>query len=237
MALVSDTLSASEMDKRIETTAQKSYVFNTYLKGDDIKLDSREGIVTLTGTVSEETHLALAAYTVVNLPGVKSIDNQLRVKGGIPEKNSDAWIRVRVKAMLMLHRNLDGTNTEVDVKEGSVSLHGKASSRAEKELTTEYVKDVEGVKTVDNQMTLTKKIINRHRMDVDFIDDSSIKSQIELALLLHRGTSLFRTSVVVNSGVVTVMGKAKNVAEKKLINSRIEDIPGVKRIYNHMTIE
>ncbi len=40
---------ASQTDDRIEASARKSYVFNTYLKDDAIKINSRDGAVTLTG--------------------------------------------------------------------------------------------------------------------------------------------------------------------------------------------
>ena len=66
---------------RIESSAKKSYVFKNYLKDDDIKIQSKDGAVTLTGTVSEESHKSLARETVAGLPGVKSVDNRLEVKG------------------------------------------------------------------------------------------------------------------------------------------------------------
>ena len=71
---------ASEMDDRIELSARKSHVFKTYLHGDDIKIQSKNGDVTLTGTVSEESHKLLAHETVAGLPGVKSVDNRLELK-------------------------------------------------------------------------------------------------------------------------------------------------------------
>ncbi len=237
LLMMTGSLLATEMDERIEATAKKSYVFITYLKGDDIQIHSQDGVVTLTGTVSEEHHLSLAADTVANLPGVKSVDNRLEVKGGIPEKSSDAWIHMKIKAMLMLHSNLDGANTEVEVKDGRVILRGEAGSRAEKELTTEYVKDVEGVKDVDNEMTLANAPIKKHRTVGEFIDDASIYSQIKLALLLHRGTGPLNTEIAVKNGEVTVTGKAKNAAEIELVSKRIEDIHGVVKIRNRMTIE
>ena len=229
--------SETETDKRIESSAKKTYVFKSYLQSDDIQIHSQDGVVTLTGTVSEESHLSLAADTVANLPGVKSVDNRLEVKGGIPEKNSDAWIHTKIKTMLMLHRNLDGAVTEVEVKDGRVILRGEAGTQAEKELTTEYVKDVEGVKDVDNMMTVAKTPKKKLRTVGEFIDDSSIYSQIKLALLFHRGTNAFGTEISVKNGVVTVKGKARNAAEIELVTKRIEDIHGVKSIHNRMTIE
>ena len=55
---------ASKMDNRIESSAKKTYVFKTYLQADDIKIKSMDGVVTLTGTVSEESHKSLALETV-----------------------------------------------------------------------------------------------------------------------------------------------------------------------------
>ena len=77
---------ATKMDNRIESSAKKSYVFKTYLKDDDIKIESKNGAVTLTGTVSEEYHKSLAQETVSGLPGVKSVDNRLEVKGEQPRR-------------------------------------------------------------------------------------------------------------------------------------------------------
>jgi osmotically-inducible protein OsmY len=237
LLILTASLFAQETDRRIESAFRNSYVFNTYLKGDDIQIRSQDGVVTLTGTVSAEIHLSLAEDTVADLPGVKRVDNRLTVKGGIPEKNSDAWIRMRLKTMLMMHTNLDGANTEVAVQDGLVTLRGEVGSQAEKELTAEYVKDFEGVKDVDNQMTVAKTPRQEHRSVGEFIDDASIKSQIKWALLFHRGTRAFKTDITVEKGVVTVTGKAKNAAEIELVSRRIGDIHGVKAIHNRMIIE
>jgi len=146
---------ASKMDDSIVSSAKKSYVFKNYLKNDDIKIQSKDGAVTLTGTVSEESHKSLAQETVAGLPGVKSVDNKLAVKGESPAANSDAWIMMKVKTALLFHRSVSA-GTTVDVKNGIVTLKGNAASQAEKDLTTEYAKDVDGVKDVKNEMAVSK---------------------------------------------------------------------------------
>jgi hyperosmotically inducible protein len=237
LLMITGYLFATDTDDRIESTAKQSYVFKTFLKNDDIQIHSQDGIVSLTGTVASEAHLLLAAETVADLPGVKSVDNKLEVVGGIPEKYSDAWIRMSVKNMLLLHRNLDASNTQIDVKDGQVTLQGEASSQAAKALTTEYVKDVEGVKDVDNKMTVWTTAKAVQKTVGEFVDDASIKAQIKLALLFHRGTNPLRADITVKNGAVIVSGTAKNAAEKELVGKRIEDIPGVRSIDNRMTIE
>jgi len=147
-------LHAAQSDRDIEASAKQSHVFKKYLQDDDIKIESKDGAVTMTGSVSGSYHKALAQETVTNLPGVKSVDNRLELKGAAPSTNTDAWVRDNVVATLLFHRSVSPTTTQVNVKDGVVTLKGEASNQAQKELTTEYAMDVEGVKDVKNEMTV-----------------------------------------------------------------------------------
>ncbi|MCX5817713.1 MAG: BON domain-containing protein [Proteobacteria bacterium] len=228
---------ASEMDDRIESSARKSYVFKTYLQANDIKIQSMEGVVILTGTVSKESHKSLAVETVASLPGVKSVDNRLEVKGESPAENSDAWLMEKVRATLVFHRSVDAGSTNIYVKDGIVTLRGDAASKAQKDLTTEYTKDVEGVKDVNNEMIVSGASAKPKTTVGEDIDDASITAQVKMSLLYHRSTSAINTKVETNNGVVTLYGKAKNASEKDLAAKFANDISGVKNVNNRMTIE
>ena len=186
LLLVGAPLRASQTDDRIESSAKKSYVFKHYLTDDSIKTESKNGVVTLTGTVAEESHIGLASDTVSGLPGVKSVDNQLTVKGEAPAKHSDTWIALKVKTALLFHRNVRATKTDVNVKDGIVTLSGEASSMAQKELTTEYAKDIDNVKEVKNEMTIAKTPAKPDETVGEKIDDASITAQVKASLLSHQ---------------------------------------------------
>jgi osmotically-inducible protein OsmY len=228
---------AAKIDSRIELSAKQSYVFKTYLQGDDIKIQSKDGAVTLTGVVSESFHKSLAQETVAGLPGVTSVDNRLEIKGAAPTANSDAWLRDKVKVALLFHRSVSSSATEVDVKDGIVTLRGEAVSQSQKELTTEYARDVEGIKDVKNDMTVAKTSKRTPRTVGEKIDDASITAQVNMTLLNHRSTSVLNTKVKTKRGVVTVGGKAKNSAEKDLVSKLVSDINGVTKVRNLMIIE
>jgi hyperosmotically inducible periplasmic protein len=245
MFLTYVNLFASETDDRIESSAKQSYVFKTYLKGDDINIQSKDGAVTLTGTVSGESHKPLAVETVANLPGVKSVDNKLEVKGEVPAENTDAWLVTKVKSALLFHRSVSATETEVLAKDGTVTLRGKAASTAQKNLATEYARDVEGVKAVKNEMTVSSAVTKPGKKTVgekvdtvgQSIDDASITAQVKMTLLYHRSTSAVNTTVETKKGVVELGGKARNAAEKDLASKLVSDVYGVKRVVNTMIIE
>jgi len=243
--LINVSLFASDTDDRIESSAKESYVFKTYLKGDDIKIQSKDGVVTLTGTVYEESNKSLAQETVASLPGVRSVDNKLEVKGEVPAMNTDAWLIAKVKFTLLLHRNVSAIETEVLAKDGTITLRGEATSAAQKDLATEYAKDVDGVKNVKNEMTVLTVAMKPgqkttgEKMDavIESIDDASITALVKTTLLYHRSTSALNTTVETNEGVVKLSGKAKNAAEKDLAAKLVGDVYGVKRVNNLMTVE
>lgn len=228
---------ASDMDDRIESSAHKSYIFKTYLKHDSIKTESKNGIVTLTGTVADSSHKFLAQDTVENLPGVKNVDNQLKVIGESHAEHSDAWLKAKIKTTLLFHRNVRAGETDVYVKDGVVSLRGEASSMAQKDLTMEYVQDIEGVKEVKNEMTISANPSRSNATIGEKIDDASITAQVKASLLSHRSTSALKTKVKTEDSVVTISGKARNAAEKSLVTKLANDIHGVSSVINNMTLD
>jgi len=237
LLVTSTSVRASSTDSRIESSAAKSYVFKTYLKDDSITTESKDGVVTLTGTVADANHKSLAQDTVAGLPGVISVDNQLQVSGEQPAEHSDTWISWKVKSALLFHRNVSATGTDVDVKDGIVTLTGQASSLAQRDLTTEYAKDVDNVKGVKNDMTIAQTPATPDATIGDKIDDASITAEVKSSLLSHSSTSALRTTVSTTGGVVTVGGVAKNEAEKSLVTKLATDINGVTSVINNMTLE
>lgn len=225
---------ASSLDSKIVLSTEKSHVFTTNLKDDDIKIKSKAGVVTLTGNVSQESHKTLAGETVANLPEVKSVDNQLKVKGEQPAEMSDAWLMAKVKTTLFYHSSVSG-GTEVDVKDGIVTLHGIADNQAQKELTTEYAKDIDGIKDVNNEMSVSTTMKEKQSVG-DKIDDASITALVKVTLLSHRSTSALNTSVITTNGAVVLTGKASNSAEKNLATKLAGDVNGVLSVQNNMTV-
>jgi hyperosmotically inducible protein len=236
VVLTSVSVRASETDDRIQSSAKDSYVFRTYLKDDSVKIVSNDGMVTLTGTVGEESHKSLAQDTVASLPGVKNVDNQIVISGQQPPENSDGWLGMKVKSALFFNRNVSAVNTEVDVLNGVVTLKGQADTQAQKDLTGEYAKDIDGVKSVDNQMTIASTVNKPDQSKDNKIDDASITAQVKMAFLTHHSTSAFKTGVETSNGIVTLSGDATSGAAKDMATKVANDINGVTNVVNNMTI-
>ncbi len=217
-------------DRKIEDAAKASYNYRTVLE-DHVKVKADDGVVTLTGTVQDKADRDLAADTVENLPGVIRINNEIKVDPAYPEK-SDGWMAFKIRGRLLVKGNVSAATTKVEVKDAHVTLSGTADNLAQKELTAIYAKDIDGVKSVQNDIVVTDKPTLGEK-----IDDASITSQVKFALLTHKSTSALKTKIVTSDGVVLVTGEAASDAEKSLVTKLAKDVRGVNSVTNKMTVK
>lgn len=226
-----------DTDSRIESSFKQTHIYKTFLKDESIKIISKNGIVTLSGHVLTPVHKSMALDTAMALPGVESVDYHIEIKGEQTPEHSDTWIGLKVKFSLLYHRSVSGFETEVFVEDGVVTLKGVAENNAQKDLTTEYAQDIEGVKKVKNEMSITlvpqkKDYRTKHQK----IDDASITALVKGALMYHRSTSKLGIAVKTKEGEVTLTGNADYQAEKDLVTKLIGDIHGLKSVSNNMTV-
>lgn len=227
----------SDIDDKIEQAAKNSYNFRTVLD-DQVKVKASEGAVTLSGTVRDPDLRTLAENTVRDLPGVVAVKNEIKISAEDVDKKSDSWIAFKARATLLTKANISSSNTKLDVKEGVVTLTGSAENEAQRELTEAYIKDIEGVKSVNNQIAVGRPASGEtaERPMGEKIDDASISAQVKYALLTHRSTSALRTEVATRNGIVTLGGQATSSAEKDLVTKLARDVKGVQSVNNQMRV-
>ncbi len=229
-------LGSSSTDRKIEDAAKASYNYRTVLDN-SVKVKARDGVVTLTGTVQDKDDKELAADTVQNLPGVVGVKNEIEVKSTYPEK-SDGWMALKIRGRLLVKANVSAATTTVDVKDGVATLGGTADNLAQKELTGMYAKDIDGVKSVTNDIVIKDPSADKASASDtvgEKIDDASITSQVKYALLSHKSTSALKTKVTTNDGAIMITGEAASDAEKSLVTKLAKDIRGVRSVTNNMT--
>lgn len=226
-------MASSDTDQKIVDAAKSSYNYRTVLQG-KVEIKSDDGNVTLTGKVPDKDQKELAEDTVANLPGVVAVANQIEVVP-IGPAHSDAWIAFEIGSLLAMKPHVSATSTAVKVVNGEVTLTGTADSQAQKDLTEVYAKEVDGVKAVDNNITVVENP-PKETMGEE-MDDASITGQIKFALLGYKSTSAVATKVSTDKGVVTITGEANSDAEKALVSQLAEGVRGVKAVDNQMNVK
>jgi len=224
----------SETDRKIEDAAKASYNYRTLLEN-KVTVKANEGTVTLTGMVADKDLKSIAEDTVNNLPGVMRVENKITLDPELKE-HSDAWIAWKIRYQLLVRANVSIRDTKILVKEGLVTVTGTAKSAAEKELVGVYAAEVEGVKSVRNEIAIIPAPGDAKTV-AEAIDDASITSQIKYALFSHKSTSALKTKITTTNGVVVITGIAANDAEKSLVGKLAQSIRGVKSVNNEMTVK
>lgn len=154
-----DTLK-DRVEYRLETAAT--------VRKYDIKVAVDAGKVTLSGDVATAAQKADAAR-LAKITGVTSVENLLKVdpdedktlteraKAGLNKagaKIDDAWITTKVKWFMTGDDLLAGSNINVDTAKNVVTLKGTVKTQAGKARAVALAKDVDGVKSVVDQLTI-----------------------------------------------------------------------------------
>ena len=227
---------AAPDDGRIERSAKDSYVFKTYLSGDDIHVKARDGIVILTGSVQDEAQTRMAEDTAANLPGVNRVDNQLEVRAA--REHSDDWLALKVKSALLFHRDT-GANISVSAHDGLVTIRGEARDPEQKRVASDYAKNVDGVRAVDNEMVIVNGAPPPSHTAQNIgarIDDASVTAQVKMALISHEGLDALHTKIHTRDGTVVITGEAIDRAQKELVTRVAKDVNGVTTVDNEMVV-
>ena len=69
---------------------------------------------------------------------------------------STPTLTAQTKTTLLFRKSTHALATRVRPRNGVVTLHGQAGSAAERDLATRIAEDINGVKRVDNLMTVRK---------------------------------------------------------------------------------
>ena len=223
-----------ESDRKIEDAAKASYNYRIVLEN-HVAVKANDGVVTLTGIVGDKDLKVLAEDTVSNLPGVARVDNQIALDPAIAE-HSDEWIAIKLRTQLFVRCIVSADNTTVRVENGVVILNGTANSQSQRELTGEYAKEIEGVKSVKNDIVVNAAPVPAESMGEEN-DDASISSQVKYVLLNHRATRALKAKVTTIDNCVVITGEAANDAERSLAGKLAGSIRGVMAVTNNMTVK
>ncbi|HUJ42315.1 MAG TPA: BON domain-containing protein [Opitutaceae bacterium] len=225
---------SAETDRKIEDAAKASYNFRTVLEN-HVNVRASDGVVTLTGTVGDRDLKVLAEDTVGSLPGVSRVDDQIALDQA-PAEHSDGWIAIKLRTQLLVRCLVSAATTTIRVKDGVVTLTGTADNLTQKGLTGEYAKEIDGVKSVKNDLVVNAAPAPAATMG-DETDDASITSQLKYLLVTHRATSALKTTVTTTERCVVITGEAATDAEKSLAGELAGSIRGVMAVTNNMTVK
>jgi hyperosmotically inducible protein len=154
------TTACAETDAGITTAVKAGMAADDTVKSYQIDVDTRDKVVTLSGTVDSEAAKARAFTVAQGTRGVSSVVDNITVKpAGTPERPpetvvTDAALTAAVKTKLLADPEVGGLKIDVDSKEGVVTLIGNVKSQAEKDEALRLARETDSVRNVVDQLTV-----------------------------------------------------------------------------------
>ena len=153
------------------------FVGEDALDGSDIDVDTRNGVVTLTGTVATAAGRTRAVALAKATEGVKSVSDKLRIvkdadtgaaakdagrdtaaatkQGG--RRVNDGWIKSKIYSQFATEDALENSDLDMTVKGGVVTLSGRVATAAARTRAVAIAKATDGVKDVKDSIKVTKQ--------------------------------------------------------------------------------
>lgn len=187
--------------------------------------------------------LVATSMTTAAFAGDMETDNKWE-KGA-----KDAWIDGKAEATLLFNGNLDSFDINTDVNNGNVVLTGKVDHSVDKKLAEELVSNIDGVMSVDNQLSIIEEK-DMDKMASDMSDDAEseydeqtgtltdakIATVIKTRLLMDSDISGFDIDVDVQAGNVTLTGNVDSDAERQLAVEIAKNASDVKNVEDNLKV-
>ena len=168
--------------------------------------------------------LACGRNENVNRANTNATANANRSESGATR--SDSWIALKTKLALVASSPTSGYETEVDAKDGVVTLTGKVDTNEVKTAAEQIARKVEGVRNVNNQLQVVPEA---RRKEVNAADNK-IKEEIQKLMDSDPKLQTLSLSVDSNAGVVSLDGSVDTVEQLWQAAAAIRKVPGVKSV-------
>lgn len=145
----------------------------------------------------------------------------------------DAAITTKVKAKYLGEDRLKGSHIKVTTTNGVVTLTGSALNSDSKSAAEELARDVNGVKSVDDELTTSASQGSVHKAMAKTErvgSDSWITTKVKTEIMADSVSKGFKVSVKTVNGVVMLSGVLPNDDAVAHVKDLAEKVEGVKSV-------
>ncbi len=243
---VAEPLGDAAADAAITARIETTFLLNDYLSPFNINTTTKDGVVTLTGSVADDIQKDLATDLAKSVDGVKEVKNNLTVVGTVVserpkrtwrERIDDATLAATVRSNLLYNKEFKGLKIGVGVEGGTVTLFGVVNTYYEKDRIEQIVMDTRGVDKVINHLTVhPSEGGNVLSSATQKVADEWIEKRVATAITLNRYITMRSLNVKVDNGLCILTGSVDSEKQRELAQNLATSISGVEKVQNDITI-
>ncbi|MGG5870381.1 BON domain-containing protein [Pseudomonas peli] len=160
-------------------------------------------------------------------------------EGDASRELSEARQEGSIWTAFALNRHLNPFTIDVDVENGSAKLTGKVETDVERDLAEQIALGIEGVKKVDNQLTLDPAFEAKASAEPNLsqrFDDATLVATVKSKLLWNSNTEGLDINVNADNGKVSLTGNAQTAEAKELAGRLAANTDGVRAVDNQLSV-
>ena len=214
-----------ESDLALKKAVLAELEFEPSVNLDDIGVSVRDGIVTLTGSVSNYAEKLAVARAAKRLAGVRGVAEDIVVKLPESARRSDSQIGAAAVDAIQWITTVPEDTVEIKVRDGWLSLEGAVGGWAQKSAAEEAVRNLAGVKGVTNLILIKPTVA-----PVD------VKGAIRGAFERHALLDARQIQAENNGGKVPLRGNVRRFIEREEAERTAWAAPGVTEVENRIVL-
>ena len=260
-----DTASAiteSRPDTWVATSVEAALYGTDDVRGSDIDVDVTDGVVTLSGSVPNETARERAIAAARGVDGATRVDDRLTVtpdrqvaaqprtaadqepaatSAADTDDRNPAWITTKIQAQYFANPEVKPWNIDVTTRpNGVVELRGEVEEAADRTEAVRIARETEGVVRVDNQLRVRGEDQRDDRgtdLAVNRIgEDAWVTAQIQSKYFLDDDVKSMDIDVTTVGGVVTLRGSVDNASERRQALALARNTEGVRDVRDELRV-
>lgn len=152
---------------------------------------------------------------------------------------NDAWIDGKIESSYLINTELNNFRINTDVSEGVVMLTGTVASDVHKELAGAIAENVEGVKSVDNELSVDANYKGVKESSKEFSTrffDLTTTARLKSIYALNKQIKATDISIDTMQGKVTLEGEVSSNVERLLAEEIAMGLDSVKSVDNKLKV-
>jgi osmotically-inducible protein OsmY len=211
-------------DTELKKEIMAEFAWEPSIRSPEIGVAVRDGVVTLSGTVSTYAQKFAAERAVERVTGIRAIAEELEVISTSEHNKTDSDIARAAANALVWDVEVPNDRVKAIVRNGWVTLEGDVDWFFQKGAAERAVRNLAGVKGIVSRIEIKPPVVNT----------TQVKADIESALRRSAMVDAKRIYVESKDGTITLRGTVRSLAERDDAERAAWNAPGVKRVKDEL---
>ena len=228
----------SSQDAATASKVRTALLLSKNVSAFDIKVEAKQGEVTLTGQVPSPEIKAVAGAIAQDTSGVKQLQNDIAINPsaernsqmeGLGGRVADLEIKTVISDAFLKSTDVKDQAIEAQVTNRVATLSGTVQTANQKYAAEQITWQVSGVQGVINKINVTSSQATPEG------PDEKLARRVEFELYSTKAISVKSVQVHSQSGTITLTGNVASRAEKLLAEKVAQTVEGVRKVVNNLT--